>query len=285
MRGFTLVELLVVITIIVMLLALVVPAMERAIYQAEAAACAAHLDAVATGAISYAALQRRWYPYRAAVHDPQMKRLRMRDLTLPVTVHPHSNPDGHDERPTLAPYMPIRSLACPLPDAVDLESPEASETRVYASYQMWFGWRYDVAGATGGEDPVPERGMFKLGDQWQWKDNRFSAMAGDHLSSVPWVGVVESSHPDGGGFLQVSTFNDKESGLGRETKSEYIESRFNGLPGSFDLNFAFDDGSVQLARGINWDLKDNPEFAYVPMLIEEDIEADQNVGRSVAPRR
>lgn len=44
-RAFTLVELLVVITIIVLVLALIVPAMEKAIDHAERVRCAANLDA------------------------------------------------------------------------------------------------------------------------------------------------------------------------------------------------------------------------------------------------
>src|SRR5688500_13745385 len=66
-RGFTIVELLVVITIIVILLALLMPGMDRAIYQAELAVCAAKLDAVSSGTTLYALNHRRAYPYRPCV--------------------------------------------------------------------------------------------------------------------------------------------------------------------------------------------------------------------------
>ena len=48
-NGFTLVELLVVITIIVILLALLAPALDKAIYQAELAVCGTRVRAIATG--------------------------------------------------------------------------------------------------------------------------------------------------------------------------------------------------------------------------------------------
>ena len=61
--GFTLVELLVVITIIVILLALLAPALDQAIYQAELAVCAARQDGLLTIFHAYAADEgRRKYP-------------------------------------------------------------------------------------------------------------------------------------------------------------------------------------------------------------------------------
>src|SRR5688500_3053707 len=67
MRAFTLIELLVVITIIVVLLSMLTPALDRAIYQAELAVCAANQDAIAGAVVVYAAGHRRMYPYRVGV--------------------------------------------------------------------------------------------------------------------------------------------------------------------------------------------------------------------------
>ena len=63
-KAFTLVELLVIITIIVVLLALLAPAMGKAIYQAQLAACATRLKSFATGVTVYAIDYRRSYPHR-----------------------------------------------------------------------------------------------------------------------------------------------------------------------------------------------------------------------------
>src|SRR5690349_21021853 len=68
-RAFTLIELLVVITIIVVLISLLTPAVDRAIYQAELAVCGANKNAIAKGAIAYAAGNSRAYPFRPGVRD------------------------------------------------------------------------------------------------------------------------------------------------------------------------------------------------------------------------
>jgi prepilin-type N-terminal cleavage/methylation domain-containing protein len=95
-RGFSLVELLVVITIIVVLLALLTPALDQAIYQAELAACGAQLKGIGTGVLTYAAASRQSYriarPVCPAMSDdvqttadwPQTHRLRI--LRLPPTL-------------------------------------------------------------------------------------------------------------------------------------------------------------------------------------------------------
>src|SRR5437870_3033494 len=69
LTAFTLVELLVVISIIVTLLALLSPALDRAIYQAEMAVCGARLRSVAGSALIYAPDFRRQYPYRPTVKN------------------------------------------------------------------------------------------------------------------------------------------------------------------------------------------------------------------------
>src|SRR5687768_324821 len=71
-RGFTLVELLVVVTIIVVLLAMLVPALSKAVYQAQLAQCAAGLRATGTGVIEYASANRRFYPL-SGVQQVQQK--------------------------------------------------------------------------------------------------------------------------------------------------------------------------------------------------------------------
>jgi len=70
--GFTLVELLVVITIIVILLALLTPAMDKAIYQAELAVCGAKLNGIAAGVTLCASANRRHYPHTGLAYgSPQ----------------------------------------------------------------------------------------------------------------------------------------------------------------------------------------------------------------------
>src|ERR1041385_1165125 len=68
-KGFTLIELLVVVTIIVVLLAMLTPALDQAIYQAELAKCMGNLKVIGTGAMVYAAGNRRHYPYRGLAEN------------------------------------------------------------------------------------------------------------------------------------------------------------------------------------------------------------------------
>src|ERR1041385_7231650 len=65
--GFTLIELLVVITVIVTLLAMLAPALDQAVYQAELAVCAAQLGGMGRGVLTYAASYKRHYPARPGV--------------------------------------------------------------------------------------------------------------------------------------------------------------------------------------------------------------------------
>src|ERR1041384_5038401 len=65
--GFTLVELLVVISIIVVLLALLTPAIDRAIYQADLATCAARQSSTAKNLSIYAMDPRLYSPSRQIV--------------------------------------------------------------------------------------------------------------------------------------------------------------------------------------------------------------------------
>ena len=62
-KAFTLVELLVVITIIVLLLALLTPAMDKAIYRAELLRCQTNQRGIASGVLLYAVDFKRSYPY------------------------------------------------------------------------------------------------------------------------------------------------------------------------------------------------------------------------------
>src|ERR1044071_1358058 len=64
--AFTLVELLVVVAIIVILLSLMAPALDRAIYQAQLAVCGARVRTIAEGAILYTQNNKRDYPDRPA---------------------------------------------------------------------------------------------------------------------------------------------------------------------------------------------------------------------------
>src|ERR1051325_4642032 len=64
-RAFSVVELLVVVTIITLLLALLGPAVDRAVYQAQLALCAANFKGISTAAGVYTGDYGRSYPNHA----------------------------------------------------------------------------------------------------------------------------------------------------------------------------------------------------------------------------
>lgn len=243
-HGFTIVELLVVITIIVILLALLAPAMDQAIYEAELAVCGAKLKAFGGGLSSGAVAHRRAYPQRLVVG-------------LPISV---SMPAGAgssaalDDRPALRNYIGgslNAALNDPLTKAVDIDGSRNS-TSVQVSYAMWFSWN------TGSD----ERSMRKLGDRWTWSggpdgakgtaddiEYSFNLLAQDYHQrySTPYN---LTSHPDHDQILSQIAYEDAGGAnvngvtiLGSETTSGWLLWGADDF-GSLDYNMAFADGAV-----------------------------------------
>ncbi|MBI1367539.1 MAG: prepilin-type N-terminal cleavage/methylation domain-containing protein [Planctomycetes bacterium] len=63
-EAFTLIELLVVVAIIAMLIAVLLPALNKARLEAKRVTCAAHLKQMITGAVAYSIDYKGWAPYR-----------------------------------------------------------------------------------------------------------------------------------------------------------------------------------------------------------------------------
>jgi len=178
--GFTLVELLVVITIIVVLLALLSSALDRAIYRAELLRCAANLDGIATGVQTYAVDFKRSYPYRPIQRGLGGNPVR---ISAPGA--------ANDTRPQLRNYMSMNGhLLCPfIPVKVDIDG-SASDTQVYSSYNLFFGVQYkDELGAT-------HPGMLRLGDKLEWEGERYGTLATDFDVIQKDLSVAYTSHPD-----------------------------------------------------------------------------------------
>src|SRR6185295_546837 len=126
--AFTLIELLVVITIIVVLLSLLAPALDKAIYQAELAVCAANLRAIAGGAAIYASGSKRFYPYRPGVRDDMAWPTAMiyngslEIQTVYNALWTQVNPVVYDDRPLLRTFLRLNSALCdPLTGKLDYE--------------------------------------------------------------------------------------------------------------------------------------------------------------------
>lgn len=234
--GFTLVELLVVIAIIVVLLALLVPSLDKAIFQAELAVCGTRLKAIGNGAFVYASDHKRSYPYRSGVHaetigyKPNLIQLR-----------------EHNDRIAIAPYIPInKALNDPIAGEVDFENSDA-DTNIEASYALWFGWKYNVAGGGAGMD--------KIGSKFAWQGDRFSVIASDYeLNGLDQENFTYGSHSDASGHLQNVEWQDLPIGAtaGLIGGTKYTLARWHGgaYRGPVEMNFAHADGSVRRVNAV-----------------------------------
>jgi prepilin-type N-terminal cleavage/methylation domain-containing protein len=239
-NGFTLVELLVVVTIIVILLALLTPALDRAVYQAELAQCAATLKATGTSAATYAMNSRRHYPHRPLPRMMFGSTVKQADAYItPRAIARPAN--DYDIRPPLRGWVNINNqLQCPLTPRVELDDTEV-DVAIDGSYATWWDWHYETTAG-------PQRAMTRLGDRWEWTESgqtqTFNVLAGDFDIYFAGQGY-HGSHPDDEGRLYA------ESGEGvvgwgtRATFTLWWNAATGGTRGLIDMNHVFDDGSVQ----------------------------------------
>ena len=241
-RAFTLVELLVVVTIIVLLLAMLSPAMSKAVYQGQIATCGARLKSVSGAVLIYAMDNRRYYPERGLrAIEPQSS---VSWIAAYWIVLPDAN---YDMRKPLRPIMSVnKQLQCPLTEQLELEDTKIDEN-VASSYTPWWGWFWQQQG----QAPLP--GMFRMGDQFQSREgDRYNLLIGDYDAS--FGGFVNVSHPDREPARAYSLAVTYQSlfGIGAGPAQGYPVtgaqwSTLNAANdrGLVDLNHAYDDGSVR----------------------------------------
>jgi type II secretory pathway pseudopilin PulG len=245
--AFTLVELLVVITIIVVLISLLVPALDKAVYRAELLQCGAgRLRVLGSGVTQYAMDNRRWYPDRgmsARTGDPSQFSITATTIYSPLV--------DLDMRPFLRPYVNINNtMQCNFPGTIELDNrpPEESDILLESSYTLWWGWQYKY------ENQVFQ-GMFRLGDRFTSLDyapnhpgfavRAFNILAGDLDGTYPMASFT--AHPDRDpAMLGVVRF-DPGVFIGRFASSWYRSTGTEDVNrGSVDHNYVFADGSSQL---------------------------------------
>ncbi len=251
-------ELLAVITIIAILLALLTPALDQAVYQTELSVCGARQKAVASGVASYAVNHQRFYPDRAVI-KPGVLRPR------PFVLRDRDDPQP-DDRPVLREALgTLDVLKDPFCPDIDLDTDIVASgwnPVIYANYCLWFGMYYTRA-AGGGQ------GLRKLGDRLQWLETsrgrnvvrRFSVLASDwdQVLTDATNPVTINSHPD---KLEV-TYPNRQVGSGG-ILSWYL-SLTTWERGPLDENFAMDDGSVRRINDVAWD---DDRMARVPYQID-----------------
>lgn len=232
MRAFTLMELLVVITIIVVLLALLTPALDRAIYEAEMAVRGSNFKAMGAGLVTYAMEHKRVYPDRP--NDMNYLNWLMKRRT------PEPNLTSK-----LQPYIPVNGvLNDPLNADVDYLN-SGKNTWLYAEYHMFFGFQF-----------VGYRGMIKLGDRLEYAGDSYSILAADLDRQKITGDAFANSHPDAAGRLTSLAIQDAQaggSGAAQGGGDTTLSSWWGPARGLVDKNVLFIDGSVERYNDVKWD--------------------------------
>jgi hypothetical protein len=233
-RAFTIVELLVSVTLIVLLLALLAPALDRAIYRSELTLCATNMKAFGTAATMYGANHQRAYPDHAGRAWPY-------HLSNPFAM-------------MLMPYTALnRNLNCPFSKAMDYEgSVQRNSTGgIIPPYALWFGWRY-----TGHSVKTRMGRPMTALDHTDTSDPRtvsFSVMASD-WDLFYRTGDTRGSHPDydpaerHNEWRQDSDENPLMPGqnisVAPRTYSFWWGFGAGKVRGLFDMNVGWEDGAV-----------------------------------------
>jgi len=221
-----LIELLVVVAIIAVLVALLLPSLNMARYQARLTSCSSNLRQIGIGVISYTIEFGGWYPYRQIKGTELIKYYNV------------------DDRPVLRPYFPINFLVCPLSPLVGVNLDKTKERAVYLGYSLWIG-------AELVQDDLTTK-LWKVEDLPQYKGNYFDIMACDKEKVYGEVLGITSSHPDREGHLQFVVFRQDYAGAWWWTRDD---SR-RATRGTIDRNFLHTDGSVN--RLIHLEFQSDP---------------------------
>jgi len=227
LHGFTLVELLVVITLIVLLLSLLSPALDRAIDEALMAKCGAQLKGVGTGALAYAVQNTRAYLNRPHVQNSQ----------APKTIRFAPR----DDRPVLSQYLPIKALLCPLaPGPADLSG--SMDNSVTSTYYLFFGHRYQSL-----------KPMRRLGDRWEGPEGSYNLLASDN-DELGAGAIAFSSHQDIEGVMEGEFGEGKMVGVvfGPFTFSRWWTNTGRARP-PISSQHVFDDNSIVRFDEVRWD--------------------------------
>lgn len=237
--AFTLVELLVVITIISVLAALLLPSMATAIYQARLVSCGNNLRQVGYGVLQYANDYHGRYPFRpSGLSSPGNQPFLLTSRT-------------YDDRPIIQSYVDICLFSCPLAPGLPQPNLFATKTvsmEMWCSYDLWYGYSFIFNN--------PTTAMTRTDKMPVYNGHQFNILASDCHRNGSLGGTRVFSHPDKDDALVSITWD----------TDQYLFSIWGAMVvdmsyGLVDRNFLRQDGSLFL-------LADLAMHPYEPRLVQ-----------------
>ena len=229
-HRFTLIELLVVIAIVVVLAAMLLPALGQARRQARMTVCVSNLRQMGFAVTAYTGDNASYYPHRGTRTDSAyngMHNLASRNF---------------DDRPPLRPYLGSgfhTVFHCPFSYRVesDLDTP-GGNFEIVCSYNLLWGGRV--------RQHKPESSMERIGDKWIFANRKFDILASDFERTFNLQNRANSSHPD---FKGLMTFGWAVSpNIGANWRNDFAPVR-----GPLDMNYMRDDCSVFRINAVQLD--------------------------------
>lgn len=240
-NAFTLVELLVVISIIVVLISLLLPAVEQAVYQAQLAKCGANMKGIGLAVITYTGDNMQYYPKRNPNYAWDALYLRMPESYDAV--------QAHDLRTSFAGYMTLAQFLDPLSGGISLEDRDNdSDTHLFSNYNIY-------TGLPRGNPNAPA--MDRVGQKFETTDRltdpanpityEYNIIAADRDM---YGNYSASSHPSLDGKLRLGVFQNRDVGI-KITLSQMARGGSESRP--VDLNYLYTDGSVNRFNNVSRD--------------------------------
>ncbi|MBI1368440.1 MAG: prepilin-type N-terminal cleavage/methylation domain-containing protein [Planctomycetes bacterium] len=232
-RAFSLIELLVVVSIVALLVAILLPSLRQARYAARLTVCASNLHQSGLGFLGFAADHAGRYPEHGFNKPTALKQ------------------GATDLRDAYNPYVDLNRLACPFTESIDYTHPPLAATNSVEWTYVWFaGWRfaYNADGLYGAGDTSFSNGTYN-----------FNLLAGDQLWSRVDGTFPHASHPGRDmGLLTAGANTSPATTTVSYSAASWTFIRWENAANNFaaggenDLNFLYTDLSCKTIGRVTW---------------------------------